>query len=76
MVKRFGNPNKEREKRMKRIFKDKFSTVVIKSSKTHGYLASTYTSYGVYVGCRHLEINEIDDFIKYELSDYKEVTEE
>lgn len=57
---------------MERVFKDKFSKVVIKSSKTHGYIASTYTNYGAYVGCKHLESNEVDDYIKYVLSEYEE----
>lgn len=60
---------------MKRVFKNKWSKVIIKSSASHGYIASIYLFDGSYAGCKHLEKNEIEDYIKYVLSDYTEVTE-
>ena len=55
------------------IFVDKFSKVVIKTSpRKSGYLASTYARLdGSYVGCKHIDATELDDFIKYQLDDYK-----
>lgn len=58
---------------MERIFKDKWSKVIIKSSKTHGYVASIYLFDGTYAGCKHLEASEVEGYIKNVLSDYTEV---
>lgn len=59
------------------VFVDKFSKVVIKTSpRKSGYLASTYTRFdGSYVGCKHINYTELDDFIKYQLDDYKCIDE-
>lgn len=55
-------------------FKDKFSFVVIKPSpRKSGYVASTYLKNGVYVGCKHIKVDELEDFIRYQLDDYERV---
>ena len=50
------------------ILKDKFNKVVIKrSSRSCGYIASTYTIWGEYVGCKHLYTKqELNDYIEFE----------
>jgi hypothetical protein len=50
------------------VLKDKFNKVVIKrSSRCCGYVASTYTWYGEYVGCKHLNTKqELDNYIEFE----------
>lgn len=52
------------------VLKDKFNKVVIKkSSRSCGYIASTYTFYGEYVGCKHLYTKqELDEYLEFELS--------
>ena len=55
-------------------FKDKFSFVVIKTSpRKSGYLASTYLKNGTYVGCTHIAVNELENFIQYQLEGYERV---
>lgn len=61
---------------MERVFKDKWSKVVIKTSpRKAGYIASTYLFDGTYAGCKHIQASELEDYIKYVLSDYAEIKE-
>ena len=58
---------------MKRTFKCATDTVIIKSSRGHGCVACFYTKFGDYAGCKHLKLNEVEDYIKYSLgNEYKE----
>lgn len=54
------------------VYNDKFSKIVIKSSpRKCGYLVSTFLKNGTYVGCTHIECDELEDFIKYQLNGYE-----
>lgn len=67
----------EELKFMKRTFKDKFGTTVVKSSKGHGYIACFYTWWGQYTGCKHLEYKEVEEYINTLINvfGYEEVVE-
>ena len=57
-------------------FIDKYTKVILKPSpRKSGYLASTYFRDGGYIGCKHIACNELENFIKYQLDDYKSLSE-